>query len=75
MVGGIVIGKKLPDVGHTRRRQKSVRHGMQECIAIAVGDRPAVKVQPDAPDHERPPLAGRGSGLEAVEVVPVTDPD
>ena len=73
IVGRVGVGKELPDVRLAEGTEQGVGDRVQQGITVGVTDRPAVMLEREASEHERPARAIRGNRLEAVEVVSVTD--
>lgn len=75
VVAGVGVGEELADVGLGDGAEEGVGDGVEEGVAVGVGDGAPVVVDLDGAEDEGAPLALRGLGLEAVEVVAVPDPD
>lgn len=70
----VMVGEELADVRQPERTEQCVRHRVQQRVAIGVGDRSAWRFDPNAAEHEGSARSLRRDLVEAVQVVPVTDP-
>jgi len=72
VVGGVVVGEQLADVALGDGAEQRVGDGVEEDVAVGMGDGSGGVFDGDAADDHWPPAVG-GCG-EAVKVVAVSDP-
>ena len=70
----IVVREELPDVWKSERTEQRIRDSMQKRITIGMSNRSARSFDADSAEHKRPPRSLRRNLVEAVQVIPVTNP-
>lgn len=74
-VARIGIGEELADVGHRQGSEDGICDGVEEGVSVGVGDGDPVGLDLDAAEHQPVSGAGLAEGFQAVQVVPMTDPN